>query len=79
MFRPANGGRSCEGSGEEFEVCNTQPCPKLSDFRAEQCPLLAQLNSTKMMNLSLTWLPWELNNRKTDLCFGFSVDEYRVL
>ena len=62
--RPANGGRPCEGPGEDSELCSTQPCPQLNDFRAEQCPLIAQLNSMNVSAQSLTWLPFEMNNRE---------------
>ncbi|CAF97267.1 unnamed protein product, partial [Tetraodon nigroviridis] len=34
---PANGGRTCFGNSYEFQLCNREECPPLSDFREDQC------------------------------------------
>ncbi|CAK6982797.1 LOW QUALITY PROTEIN: A disintegrin and metalloproteinase with thrombospondin motifs 2-like [Scomber scombrus] len=36
---PANGGRTCFGNSYEFQLCNQEDCPPLTDFREEQCKL----------------------------------------
>lgn len=62
--RPANGGKGCQGKSEDSELCNTNPCAEWTDFRGEQCatiPLLFPMNESLF---SMTWLPWEVNNRK---------------
>jgi hypothetical protein len=63
-YRPANGGKGCQGKSEDSELCNTNPCSEWMDFRGEQCatiPLLFPMNESLF---SMTWLPWEVNNRK---------------
>ncbi|XP_049449163.1 A disintegrin and metalloproteinase with thrombospondin motifs 2 [Epinephelus fuscoguttatus] len=34
---PANGGRTCFGNNYEFQLCNKEECPPLTDFREDQC------------------------------------------
>ncbi|XP_040907946.1 A disintegrin and metalloproteinase with thrombospondin motifs 2-like [Toxotes jaculatrix] len=34
---PANGGRTCFGNSYEFQLCNQEECPPLTDFREDQC------------------------------------------
>ncbi|KAM9332791.1 A disintegrin and metalloproteinase with thrombospondin motifs 2-like [Pholidichthys leucotaenia] len=34
---PANGGHTCFGNSFEFQLCNREDCPPLTDFREEQC------------------------------------------
>ena len=62
--RPANGGKNCKGPSEDSQLCNTQPCPQWTDFRAEQCATIPELILSANLS-SLTWLPWEPNNRRS--------------
>lgn len=62
--RPANGGKNCQGKSEDSELCNTNPCSEWTDFRGEQCATIPLLFSTNESLFSMTWLPWEVNNRK---------------
>ncbi|XP_029374854.1 A disintegrin and metalloproteinase with thrombospondin motifs 2-like isoform X2 [Echeneis naucrates] len=34
---PANGGRTCFGNSYEFQLCDREECPPLTDFREDQC------------------------------------------
>lgn len=56
--RPINGGEDCVGVNFEFQLCNTEECPKhFEDFRAQQCQ---QRNSHfEFQNSKHHWLPYE--------------------
>uniref|UniRef100_A0A8C9N8G5 ADAM metallopeptidase with thrombospondin type 1 motif 2 n=1 Tax=Serinus canaria TaxID=9135 RepID=A0A8C9N8G5_SERCA len=55
---PANGGRTCVGPSYEFQLCNTQDCPKdLEDFREEQCRQWDPY--FEYQNTKHHWLPYE--------------------
>ncbi|NWT48780.1 ATS3 metalloproteinase, partial [Chroicocephalus maculipennis] len=53
---PMNGGEDCAGVNFEFQLCNTEECPKhFEDFRAQQCQ---QRNSHfEYQNSKHHWLP----------------------
>ncbi|POI32385.1 hypothetical protein CIB84_003862, partial [Bambusicola thoracicus] len=55
---PINGGEDCAGVNFEFQLCNTEECPKhFEDFRAQQCQ---QRNSHfEYQNSKHHWLPYE--------------------
>ncbi|XP_054060287.1 A disintegrin and metalloproteinase with thrombospondin motifs 3-like [Rissa tridactyla] len=55
---PVNGGEDCAGVNFEFQLCNTEECPKhFEDFRAQQCQ---QRNSHfEYQNSKHHWLPDE--------------------
>ncbi|XP_056423957.1 A disintegrin and metalloproteinase with thrombospondin motifs 3 isoform X2 [Hyla sarda] len=55
---PVNGGQDCPGLNYEYQVCNTEECPKhFEDFRAQQCQ---QKNSQfEFQNAKHHWLPYE--------------------
>ncbi|XP_039669551.1 A disintegrin and metalloproteinase with thrombospondin motifs 2-like isoform X1 [Perca fluviatilis] len=56
--RPANGGRSCMGATNQFQMCNTNECEDIySDTREEQCDasdLRFEIHSKPQQ-----WLPYE--------------------
>uniref|UniRef100_A0A8C9EUY8 ADAM metallopeptidase with thrombospondin type 1 motif 2 n=1 Tax=Pavo cristatus TaxID=9049 RepID=A0A8C9EUY8_PAVCR len=55
---PANGGRTCIGPSYEFQLCNTQDCPKdFEDFREEQCRQWDPY--FEYQNTKHHWLPYE--------------------
>uniref|UniRef100_A0A8C3LKV4 ADAM metallopeptidase with thrombospondin type 1 motif 2 n=1 Tax=Chrysolophus pictus TaxID=9089 RepID=A0A8C3LKV4_CHRPC len=55
---PANGGRTCVGPSYEFQLCNTQDCPKdFEDFREEQCRQWDPY--FEYQNTKHHWLPYE--------------------
>ncbi|XP_036382864.1 A disintegrin and metalloproteinase with thrombospondin motifs 3 [Megalops cyprinoides] len=55
---PSNGGQDCPGVNYEYQLCNTDDCPKhYEDFRAQQCQ---QRNSHfEFQNAKHHWLPYE--------------------
>ncbi|XP_071973495.1 A disintegrin and metalloproteinase with thrombospondin motifs 3 isoform X2 [Engystomops pustulosus] len=55
---PVNGGQDCPGLNYEYQLCNTEECPKhFEDFRAQQCQ---QKNSQfEFQNAKHHWLPYE--------------------
>ncbi|XP_041446983.1 A disintegrin and metalloproteinase with thrombospondin motifs 3 [Xenopus laevis] len=55
---PVNGGQDCSGLNYEYQLCNTEECPKhFEDFRAQQCQ---QRNSNfEYQNAKHHWLPYE--------------------
>ncbi|KAJ1205956.1 hypothetical protein NDU88_001375 [Pleurodeles waltl] len=55
---PVNGGQDCPGVNFEYQLCNTEECPKhFEDFRAQQCQ---QRNSQfEFQNSKHQWLPYE--------------------
>ncbi|OXB59237.1 hypothetical protein ASZ78_003379 [Callipepla squamata] len=55
---PINGGEDCAGVNFEFQLCNTEECPKhFEDFRAQQCQ---QRNSHfEYQSSKHHWLPYE--------------------
>uniref|UniRef100_A0A8C5LRC9 ADAM metallopeptidase with thrombospondin type 1 motif 3 n=1 Tax=Leptobrachium leishanense TaxID=445787 RepID=A0A8C5LRC9_9ANUR len=55
---PINGGQDCPGLNYEYQLCNTEECPKhFEDFRAQQCQ---QRNSHfEYQNSKHYWLPYE--------------------
>ncbi|XP_065541313.1 A disintegrin and metalloproteinase with thrombospondin motifs 3 isoform X1 [Lathamus discolor] len=55
---PINGGEDCAGVNFEFQLCNTEECPKhFEDFRAQQCQ---QRNSHfEHQSRKHHWLPYE--------------------
>lgn len=55
---PLHGGEKCVGSREEFAICQSKPCPVVSDFRAEQCLNLPQLVGMEPRRARLNWVPY---------------------
>ncbi|KAM9810644.1 A disintegrin and metalloproteinase with thrombospondin motifs 3 [Neosynchiropus ocellatus] len=55
---PSNGGQDCGGLNYEYQLCNTDDCPKhFEDFRAQQCQ---QRNAHfEFQNSKHHWLPYE--------------------
>ncbi|KAJ8285339.1 hypothetical protein GJAV_G00025710 [Gymnothorax javanicus] len=55
---PSNGGQDCPGVNYEYQLCNTDDCPKhFEDFRAQQCQ---QRNSHfEFLGSKHHWLPYE--------------------
>ncbi|XP_060739607.1 A disintegrin and metalloproteinase with thrombospondin motifs 3 [Tachysurus vachellii] len=55
---PSNGGQDCPGVNYEFQLCNTDDCPKhFEDFRAQQCQL--RNSHFEYQNTKHHWLPYE--------------------
>uniref|UniRef100_A0A8C9SJM8 ADAM metallopeptidase with thrombospondin type 1 motif, 3 n=1 Tax=Scleropages formosus TaxID=113540 RepID=A0A8C9SJM8_SCLFO len=55
---PSNGGQDCSGVNYEYQLCNTDDCPRhFEDFRAQQCQ---QRNANfEFQNTKHHWLPYE--------------------
>lgn len=55
---PSNGGQDCPGVNYEYQLCNTDDCPKhFEDFRAQQCQ---QRNAHfEFQSSKHHWLPYE--------------------
>ncbi|XP_056889488.1 A disintegrin and metalloproteinase with thrombospondin motifs 3 isoform X2 [Takifugu flavidus] len=55
---PSNGGQDCPGVNFEYQLCNTDDCPKhFEDFRAQQCQL--RNSHFEFQNTKHHWLPHE--------------------
>ncbi|KAL0979958.1 hypothetical protein UPYG_G00192110 [Umbra pygmaea] len=55
---PSNGGVDCQGVNYEYQLCNTDECPKyFEDFRAQQCQL--RNSHFEFQNSKHHWLPYE--------------------
>ncbi|XP_049906235.1 A disintegrin and metalloproteinase with thrombospondin motifs 3 [Epinephelus moara] len=55
---PSNGGQDCPGVNYEYQLCNTDDCPKhFEDFRAQQCQL--RNSHFEFQNTKHHWLPYE--------------------
>ncbi|XP_021331662.2 A disintegrin and metalloproteinase with thrombospondin motifs 3 isoform X2 [Danio rerio] len=55
---PSNGGQDCPGVNYEYQLCNTDDCPKhFEDFRAQQCQL--RNSHFEYQNAKHHWLPYE--------------------
>ncbi|XP_036000275.1 A disintegrin and metalloproteinase with thrombospondin motifs 3 isoform X2 [Fundulus heteroclitus] len=55
---PSNGGQDCPGVNYEYQLCNTNECPKhFEDFRAQQCQL--RNSNFEFQNAKHHWLPYE--------------------
>ncbi|XP_069562091.1 A disintegrin and metalloproteinase with thrombospondin motifs 3 [Brachyistius frenatus] len=55
---PSNGGQDCPGVNYEYQLCNTDDCPKhFEDFRAQQCQL--RNSHFDFQNTKHHWLPYE--------------------
>uniref|UniRef100_A0A673BXM7 ADAM metallopeptidase with thrombospondin type 1 motif, 3 n=1 Tax=Sphaeramia orbicularis TaxID=375764 RepID=A0A673BXM7_9TELE len=55
---PSNSGQDCPGVNYEYQLCNTDDCPKhFEDFRAQQCQL--RNSHFEFQNAKHHWLPYE--------------------
>ncbi|XP_068167251.1 A disintegrin and metalloproteinase with thrombospondin motifs 3 isoform X2 [Antennarius striatus] len=55
---PINGGQDCPGVNYEYQLCNTDDCPKhFEDFRAQQCQL--RNSHFEFQNTKHHWLSYE--------------------
>ncbi|XP_077378888.1 A disintegrin and metalloproteinase with thrombospondin motifs 3 [Festucalex cinctus] len=55
---PINSGQDCPGVNFEYQLCNTDDCPKhFEDFRAQQCQL--RNSHFDFQNAKHHWLPYE--------------------
>lgn len=55
---PSNGGQDCPGVNYEYQLCNTDDCPKhFEDFRAQQCQ--SRNSHFEFQNAKHHWLPYE--------------------
>uniref|UniRef100_A0A665WDJ0 ADAM metallopeptidase with thrombospondin type 1 motif, 3 n=1 Tax=Echeneis naucrates TaxID=173247 RepID=A0A665WDJ0_ECHNA len=55
---PSNGGQDCPGINYEYQLCNTDDCPKhFEDFRAQQCQL--RNSHFEFQSAKHHWLPYE--------------------
>ncbi|KAI9522125.1 A disintegrin and metalloproteinase with thrombospondin motifs 3, partial [Dissostichus eleginoides] len=55
---PSNGGQDCPGVNFEYQLCNSDDCPKhFEDFRAQQCQL--RNSHFEFQNAKHHWLPYE--------------------
>ncbi|KAM7018628.1 A disintegrin and metalloproteinase with thrombospondin motifs 3 isoform 2-T2 [Tautogolabrus adspersus] len=55
---PSNGGQDCPGVNYEYQLCNTDDCPKhFEDFRAQQCQL--RNSHFEFQNAKHHWLAYE--------------------
>ncbi|PWA24184.1 hypothetical protein CCH79_00016280 [Gambusia affinis] len=54
----SNGGQDCPGVNYEYQLCNTNECPKhFEDFRAQQCQ--NRNSNFEFQNAKHHWLPYE--------------------
>lgn len=64
---PSNGGQDCPGVNYEYQLCNTDDCPKhFEDFRAQQCQL--RNSHFEFQNAKHHWLPYEHPDGKPEKC-----------
>ncbi|XP_068461252.1 A disintegrin and metalloproteinase with thrombospondin motifs 3 isoform X2 [Clinocottus analis] len=55
---PSNGGQDCPGVNYEYQLCNTDDCPKhFEDFRAQQCQI--RNSHFEFQGAKHHWLPYE--------------------
>ncbi|KAM3867828.1 A disintegrin and metalloproteinase with thrombospondin motifs 3 [Diretmus argenteus] len=55
---PSTGGQDCPGVNYEYQLCNTDDCPKhFEDFRAQQCQL--RNSHFEFQNTKHHWQPYE--------------------
>ncbi|XP_059194146.1 A disintegrin and metalloproteinase with thrombospondin motifs 3 [Centropristis striata] len=55
---PSNGGQDCPGVNYEYQLCNTDDCPKhFEDFRAQQCQL--RNSHFEFQSAKHHWQPYE--------------------
>ncbi|KAJ3580630.1 hypothetical protein NHX12_034328, partial [Muraenolepis orangiensis] len=55
---PSNGGQDCPGVNYDYQLCNTDECPKhFEDFRAQQCQL--RNSHFEFQGTKHHWLPYE--------------------
>uniref|UniRef100_A0A3Q0SBJ1 ADAM metallopeptidase with thrombospondin type 1 motif, 3 n=1 Tax=Amphilophus citrinellus TaxID=61819 RepID=A0A3Q0SBJ1_AMPCI len=55
---PSNGGQDCPGVNYEYQLCNTDDCPRhFEDFRAQQCQL--RNSHFEFQNAKHHWQPYE--------------------
>ncbi|XP_034451911.1 A disintegrin and metalloproteinase with thrombospondin motifs 3 isoform X2 [Hippoglossus hippoglossus] len=55
---PSNGGQDCPGVNYEYQLCNSDDCPKhFEDFRAQQCQL--RNSHFEFQSAKHHWLPYE--------------------
>uniref|UniRef100_W5KYR4 ADAM metallopeptidase with thrombospondin type 1 motif, 3 n=1 Tax=Astyanax mexicanus TaxID=7994 RepID=W5KYR4_ASTMX len=55
---PSNGGQDCPGVNYDFQLCNTDDCPKhFEDFRAQQCQ--HRNSHFEYQSIKHHWLPYE--------------------
>ncbi|XP_016524614.1 A disintegrin and metalloproteinase with thrombospondin motifs 3 isoform X3 [Poecilia formosa] len=55
---PSNAGQDCPGVNYEYQLCNTNECPKhFEDFRAQQCH--DRNSNFEFQNAKHHWLPYE--------------------
>lgn len=65
--RPSNGGQDCPGVNYEYQLCNTDDCPKhFEDFRAQQCQL--RNSHFEFQSAKHHWLPYEHPDGKPAKC-----------
>uniref|UniRef100_A0A8D3DG40 ADAM metallopeptidase with thrombospondin type 1 motif, 3 n=1 Tax=Scophthalmus maximus TaxID=52904 RepID=A0A8D3DG40_SCOMX len=63
---PSNGGQDCPGVNYEYQLCNTDDCPKhFEDFRAQQCQL--RNSHFEFQSARHHWLPYEHPDSKCHL------------
>uniref|UniRef100_A0A669DG90 ADAM metallopeptidase with thrombospondin type 1 motif, 3 n=1 Tax=Oreochromis niloticus TaxID=8128 RepID=A0A669DG90_ORENI len=63
---PSNGGQDCPGVNYEYQLCNTDDCPRhFEDFRAQQCQL--RNSHFEFQNAKHHWLPYEHPDGKCHL------------
>ncbi|KAH1022499.1 hypothetical protein HUJ04_011892 [Dendroctonus ponderosae] len=78
--KPSFGGKDCEGSNEDYRLCNKSACEnQFVDLRAQQCEMLPRILNASFTSTSDTWLPYESLEEESKCKFSCMSDERKEI